>query len=113
MDSGDFGTKGIVYSFGEFVPSLPFTIDPKSGKITVNDSAKLDWETKKEYHLTVTATFYRDLCTDVLVNDFLPTLRHNTILPIYISLPIIQAIVSYMVSLTKRALAYILKSINF
>uniref|UniRef100_A0A8W8M8J5 Cadherin domain-containing protein n=1 Tax=Magallana gigas TaxID=29159 RepID=A0A8W8M8J5_MAGGI len=53
MDSGDFGTEGIVYSFGEFVPGLPFTIDPKSGNITVNDSARLDWETKKKCNLTV------------------------------------------------------------
>uniref|UniRef100_K1Q1B3 Cadherin EGF LAG seven-pass G-type receptor 1 n=1 Tax=Magallana gigas TaxID=29159 RepID=K1Q1B3_MAGGI len=53
MDSGDFGTEGIVFSFGEFVPGLPFTIDPKSGNITVNNSAKLDWETKKKYKLTV------------------------------------------------------------
>lgn len=56
MDSGDFGTEGIVYSFGGF-PGLPFTIDSKSGQITVNDSAKLDWEKKKEYNLTVTVEF--------------------------------------------------------
>lgn len=88
MDSGDFGTEGIVYSFGEFVPGLPFTIDPKSGKITVNDSAKLDWETKKKYNLTVTVVFYRDLCTNDLFNDCLPTLGQKTQLLIFISLSI-------------------------